>query len=696
MTDPLVHAAFAATYVTALGWAGLIVSLLIAVSAADDLFIDACFWGRELWRLFMRRRFTALSEETLRSADEQPIAIMVPAWSEAGVIAAMLENAIRTLDYDRYNIFVGTYPNDPDTIEEVDRVAKRHPRVRRVTTSRDGPTCKADCLNAILGAILEDEAENGYVYAGVVMHDSEDVLHPLELQFFNYLLPRKDMIQLPVSSLERGNFDWIAASYMDEFAEAHGKDLVVREMLGGGVPSAGVGTCFSRRAIGALHRDSAGEPFNTATLTEDYDIAARLRAHGLRSILARYPVTYEVPRRTLFGLGATKIVQLSAPLCVREYFPNTFRAAYRQKARWILGIALQGWAQIGWTRSVRANYFLARDRKSLITPALSLASYFLLANIVILWTLHVSLRAAIPQVWIAGPLLAFNAFAMIARTVQRLFFVGRLFGWEHALMSLPRMLLGTFINLAATFRALRLYAGHLLFGTPLTWDKTAHVFPTGEALHQKPRRLGEILVEWGAIPAEQVDAALERQMQDAKPLGHVLMREGWLDEETLAEAISVQSGLPRERLNSAATGPAASILPSEVCLRLRVLPLRRSPTGEAIIATARPLPAQVCAQIGNLAGGGLPVLKIVREDELLTGLAQLDTAQAGAMRVPTLKRLLDVEPVVEEARYAAALDRYRPERDGRFGELLFRMGIITREAVKAAAARQTELLERAH
>ena len=33
----------------------------------------------------------------------------------------------------------------------------------------------------------------------MVLHDSEDVLHPLELKFFNYLLPRKDMIQLPVA-----------------------------------------------------------------------------------------------------------------------------------------------------------------------------------------------------------------------------------------------------------------------------------------------------------------------------------------------------------------------------------------------------------------------------------------------------------------------------------------------------------------
>lgn len=37
----------------------------------------------------------------------------------------------------------------------------------------------------------------------MILHDSEDVLHPLELRLFNYLLSCKDMIQLSVASIER-------------------------------------------------------------------------------------------------------------------------------------------------------------------------------------------------------------------------------------------------------------------------------------------------------------------------------------------------------------------------------------------------------------------------------------------------------------------------------------------------------------
>jgi adsorption protein B len=118
----------------------------------------------------------------------------------------------------------------------------------------------------------------GIEFAGVVLRDSEDVLHPLELKFFNFLLSRKDMIQVPVASLERGLSEWVAGTYVDEFAESHGKEMLVRESISATVPSAGVGTCFSRRALAALVGTTHNHPFNTESLTEDYDVGMRLQA----------------------------------------------------------------------------------------------------------------------------------------------------------------------------------------------------------------------------------------------------------------------------------------------------------------------------------------------------------------------------------------------------------------------------------
>ena len=50
---------------------------------------------------------------------------------------------------------------------------------------------------------------------------------------FNYLVDRKDLIQLPVYPFERKWHDFTSAHYMDEFAELHGKDILVREALAG-------------------------------------------------------------------------------------------------------------------------------------------------------------------------------------------------------------------------------------------------------------------------------------------------------------------------------------------------------------------------------------------------------------------------------------------------------------------------------
>src|SRR3712207_1370842 len=149
----------------------------------------------------------------------------------------MIENAVKTVDYPAFRIFCGVYRNDPDTRAEVDRMAERYGAwVTRVDVPHDGPTCKADCLNAIVRRILDEEEASGTRFAGMVLHDSEDVIHPLELRLFNELVCEADLIQLPVFSLDRRWSELTAGTYIDDFAESHGKDIVVREALIGLVP----------------------------------------------------------------------------------------------------------------------------------------------------------------------------------------------------------------------------------------------------------------------------------------------------------------------------------------------------------------------------------------------------------------------------------------------------------------------------
>ncbi|ANY15595.1 glycosyl transferase family protein [Bordetella pseudohinzii] len=530
-----------------------IVAVLIMLSSIDDLFIDLWYWTRELYRkLFIKPLFSPLTEAQLLEKPEQPLAIMVPAWLEYDVIASMLETMVSTLNYKNYMIFAGTYQNDARTIEEVERMRRRYRQLIRVEVPHDGPTCKADCLNWIVQAIFAQNAKQPEPFAGVILHDSEDVLHPLEMKYFNYLLPRIDFIQLPVTSLEREWYELVAGTYMDEFAEWHTKDLVVRESLSRMVPSAGVGTCFSRKALEELAAETHNQPFNTDTLTEDYDIGARLAQRGMKQIFGKFPVQYVTRRRPWFGLGHERVGSVRMPMAVREYFPDTFRTAYRQKARWTLGIGLQGWQQVGWTGSLANRYLLFRDRKGLFTSFIAIIAYVLLAQFLIFiglnklgwWTtLYPSLFR--PGSWYTALLWA-NGFLLAARLGQRALFVGRYYGWEHALLSAPRMVIGNFINAMAAARAWKLFLGHLLFGKRLVWDKTMHDFPSTEQLTQQRQRLGDLLLSWRAIDQHTLARALEKQKKEKKPLGQILTEEGWLDRPTLEEAISFQQSASGE------------------------------------------------------------------------------------------------------------------------------------------------------
>lgn len=538
---------FIADYYRGLEVVTAIVGVIILLSSLDDLFIDGWFWLRELRRsLTIKRRYAALTAEQLRAKPEQPLAIMVPAWLEYDVISSMLETMVSTLEYKDYMIFAGTYQNDQRTIDEVERMRRRYRKLIRVEVPHDGPTCKADCLNWIVQAIFAQNAKQPVPFAGVILHDSEDVLHPLELKYYNYLLPRIDFIQLPVTSLERHWHELVAGTYMDEFAEWHTKDLVVRESLSKMVPSAGVGTCFSRRALEQLAEETNNQPFNTDTLTEDYDIGARLAQRGMKQIFGKFEVEYVTRRRAWFGLGREKISTVRMPLGVREYFPNTFRTAYRQKARWTLGIGLQGWQQVGWTGSLANRYLLFRDRKGLVTSFVAILAYVLLANFFVFfladkfgwWKVYYPSYFR-PGGWLVT-LMWLNAIALLLRVVQRAYFVGSMYGWEHAVLSIPRMIVGNFINAMAAARAWRLFIAHLVTGKRLAWDKTMHDFPSTDQLSQQRQRLGELLLSWQAIDQDTLARALEIQAREKKPLGQILTEQGWLDEGTLNEAIDFQ------------------------------------------------------------------------------------------------------------------------------------------------------------
>ncbi|MCR6686463.1 glycosyl transferase family protein [Pseudoxanthomonas sp.] len=687
-----------ANYYAAIEKVAVVVAVLILISSLDDLFIDAWYWIRESWRtltLKRRRDYRPLTAEDLQRRPEQPLAIMVPAWLEYDVIAQMIENMVDVMDYRHYVVFVGTYPNDVRTIAEVERMRRRYRRLQRVEVPHHGPTSKADCLNWVIQAILAYEQRHDVEFAGVVLHDSEDVLHPLELKFFNYLLPRKDMIQLPVTSLDREWFELVAGTYMDEFAEWHAKDLVVRESVSGMVPSAGVGTCFSRKALLALCEQTRNQPFNTDSLTEDYDIGARLAAMGMQSIFARFPVQFRVRRASWFGWGPVRERTLRMALCVREYFPDNFRAAYRQKARWTLGIGLQSWETLGWRGPLSTKYLLFRDRKGIVTSFVSIIAYALFLQFLLFWLLEAlgvwTLR--FPTVFQAGTwpmaVALFTTGALAMRVAQRFYFVNRLYGWEHAVMSVPRMVVGNMVNCMAAARAWKIFLQYLLFGKRMAWDKTMHDFPSQDQLVHTRRRLGELLALWQAVEPDKIERALEEQQAGKpQPLGRILLSHGWLDDETLAEAIAYQYDLPRAELGQGwLQDPGRPALDDDLCVAWRVLPLP-SPGEELHLAVGSPLTDEALAELASAAGRARVRQHVARESEISAGLRQLRGGQPLPGDTPLLGDLLVELGLVRQAGFQQAMSAYRPQRDGRIGEYLVRQGVASHEAIAQAVEEQ--------
>ena len=582
--DFLVHVLYALKYIV------VVVAFLVLVLGLDDLFIDVIYWTRTIVRGFKIFRHTARAdEERLYTVAEKPLAIMVPAWQEVGVVGEMARLAASTIDYENYQIFVGTYPNDPDTQRDVDAVCQQYPNVHKVVCVRPGPTSKADCLNNVIDAILSFEGQAGIEFQGFILHDAEDVISPLELRLFNYLLPQKDMIQIPVYPYPPKWWEFTAGHYSDEFAENHGKDVVVREALAGQVPSAGVGTCFGRRAISALLDDGDGIAFDVSSLTEDYDIGFRLKQKGMVCIFARFSVKNSenaLPVSWIPGMDR----RFTQCICVREHFPRSFVHAVKQKSRWITGIVFQGTRNIGWTRSLILNYFLWRDRRGLLTNVLGLAVNFLMmvslvmAGVLILFPDSWRFLSIIGDSNTIRTLLICNGLLLTNRLIQRAWFVTRFYGVFQGLLSLPRVFWSNIVNFCANVRAVRLV---LSFGDSrrVAWDKTSHEFPIVGDARRVP--LGEYIVKRGWATEQQVQDALTSPHR--RRLGHELMMRGVINSIQLVQALAEQNRVDWLDFNPFnLQAETVAQFPSYLALRYAVLPIKED--GKTlIIASETPI-----------------------------------------------------------------------------------------------------------
>ena len=206
-----------------------------------------------------------------------------------------------------------------------------------------------------------------------------------------------------------------------------------------------------------------------------------MRALGLKAAFLSCPVNYtiDIDQET----ETPVYVSRTLPISTREFFPSELRGAYRQRARWLIGIVFQGTSAHGWKGNRGTKYFLFRDRKGIITAPVIILGYFALTNLVLieLYMRTFAYGAQFDYVLLGQDyvleLFFVNVFFLAWRILHRVIFTTKIYDWRHGLMAVPRLIVANFVNFFASTRATRVYVHHIVTGKSLVWDKTSHSYP---------------------------------------------------------------------------------------------------------------------------------------------------------------------------------------------------------------------------
>jgi len=533
----------------------------VLINGLDDFFIDVAALAGHI-------RHRAPAESDLDSAPQRRMAIFVACWHEHKVIRKMIENNAEKLNYGPVDFFVGVYPNDAPTLAAAREALKDHPNVHLSICPHDGPTSKADCLNWIYQRMLLREDETGDRFDMILTHDSEDIIDPDALRWINYYAQWNDMVQIPVLALPKQLKYLTYGVYCDEFTEYQYKDMMARQTLGGFIPSNGVGTGFSRKALEMLAAAHSNRIFEPGCLTEDYENGFRVRKLGL-------PQQF-IPIHIRNG----------RPIATREYFPHEFGLAVRQRSRWVTGINLQSWEFHGFRETLDHLYWFWRDRKGLVGNLVTPLTNIVFVYGAITWSWAVAHHApwglareasSIERAGLAG--LTLQAM----HTILRMGLASRIYGPAFAALVPLRVLIANWINCFATSRAIWSYTKCKLGGKPLRWVKTEHAYPNRAALMSNRKSLREILVGSQWLTQEELAEALASKPENRR-LGEHLITLGLLSEEELYTALSLQNNLPLGKPEpEEVSKPITRSLPAAIARKWKVLPFRIA-AGELYVA----------------------------------------------------------------------------------------------------------------
>ena len=160
----------------------ILISICVTIFCVDDLFIDFVALVKNLKPI----NLTNKELQNLHVLSQKKIAVMIANWHEDEILERMIAGNIQNIDYDNYEFFLGVYPNDQATLEVALKIKDLFPQnVNVIVNSEDGPTSKGQMLNQIVNSIQRKEIESRTIYDILMLHDSEDIIHPLSLKLIN-------------------------------------------------------------------------------------------------------------------------------------------------------------------------------------------------------------------------------------------------------------------------------------------------------------------------------------------------------------------------------------------------------------------------------------------------------------------------------------------------------------------------------
>lgn len=546
-------------------YVGLIFATLIIIFSLDDVIWDLIYMYYSLSGKLKEKK---ISVKNLEKVTPKLLAVVVAAYKEEDVLEQVIENLVRTQEYPMslYHIFLGVYPNDPGTKEIALNLSKRYPNIHVITHVLNGPSSKADNINNVIKNIFEYEKIKKFRFNGIIIHDSEDIVHPYEFMLENYLFETKEAIQIPVFPLQEmpkwSNFfkNMVTGTYADEFAENHFRTLNARNAMNAFVPSAGTGFALRRDVLDSFKDHNI---FPVGSLTEDFKLSLQLKEKG-------FDVYY--PLEKVYRLNYKK-EEKKEYIATRSMFPKTFKAAVRQKTRWTYGITMQTFKMKDILKSknlsFKSKYSLFKDWKVkytnlLIIPGYVVFIYFLL-----------SLFLDIPTMYGKGTLswylMIFLTLLMVEKQILRFVAVKNVYGLKSAFISgftppiLPiRMVVGNFINFHATVKAwnmnflankkknhkdIKETKDKIQINKTIQkenskkknpgWSKTDHEFLSPNILKRFYRNLGDDLLKKEIINLEELSKGLSCAEKNNIKLGEALVQMKLVSEKQIVESIAL-------------------------------------------------------------------------------------------------------------------------------------------------------------